>query len=52
MGFDVCVTLTRPGKRISLRKRAKSKIPKRHRVTLEETLEFAKNLGVKIEEEA
>jgi len=42
MGFDVCVTLSRPGRRISLRKRKKSKIGKSHRITPEHAMEYMK----------
>ncbi len=44
-GMDVCVTLERPGYRIKYRKRCRvKKIPKSHRVTKEEAIEFIKNL--------
>ncbi|MEM2956085.1 MAG: 50S ribosomal protein L5 [Candidatus Pacearchaeota archaeon] len=42
MGFEVCATLKRAGKRIEKRKIKKSRIPKRHRITKEETIEFLK----------
>jgi large subunit ribosomal protein L5 len=41
-GMDVCVTLKRPGLRVAKRKRARRSIPKRHRLTPEETQEFLK----------
>jgi len=41
-GFDICVTLERPGYSISQRKIATSKIGKNHRITKEEAMEFAK----------
>ncbi len=50
MGLDVCVTLERPGFRVK-RRRIKSKIGKKHRITKEETVEFIKSLGIKIEED-
>ena len=37
-GLDVCITIARPGSRVATRKRAKSRIPRRHRVTREETI--------------
>lgn len=40
LGFDVCVSLVRPGKRVALRRRASAKIPVRHRVTPNEAVEF------------
>ena len=43
LGFDVIVKLKRAGYRVMLRKRCKSKIPKRHRISKEETIEFFKN---------
>ena len=43
MGFDVCVTLARPGYRVVKRKRARSKLSKRHRISREEAIEFVKN---------
>ncbi len=43
MGFDVCVTLKRRGKRIETRMRKKSRIGKKHRITKEEAMEFLKN---------
>lgn len=50
-GFDVCVTLSRKGKRVELRRRKKSKVGKKHLISKNEGIEFAKNkLGVKIEE--
>ncbi len=37
-GLDVCITVSRPGLRVALRRRAKARIPRRHRVTREETM--------------
>lgn len=49
MGFDVCVTLSRPGRRVNLRKRRKGKIGKNHRITPEHAMEFMKKeFGVEI----
>ncbi|HDN96003.1 MAG TPA: 50S ribosomal protein L5, partial [Thermoplasmatales archaeon] len=41
-GMDVCVTLERKGYRIKRRKRAKTKVPRKHRITREEAMEFVK----------
>jgi large subunit ribosomal protein L5 len=50
-GMDVAITLRRPGYRVMLRKRKRSRIPKRHRVTKEEAMEFLKkNFNVTIVE--
>ena len=43
LGMDVCVTLTRPGKRISLRNIPPRKVPPKQRVTKEEGITFVKN---------
>ncbi|MBU0591400.1 50S ribosomal protein L5 [Candidatus Micrarchaeota archaeon] len=49
-GFDVCISLTRPGKRVSIRKLRSARIGKRHRITKDEAIEFVKNIfDVKIE---
>jgi large subunit ribosomal protein L5 len=37
-GLDVCITIARPGLRVALRRRARARIPRRHRVTREETM--------------
>ena len=48
-GFDVAVMLSRPGYRVMYRRRARSKIGKKQRVTREEAMEyFQKIFGVKI----
>jgi len=50
LGFDVCVTLRRRGFRVGKRRRGKSKIGQKHRLTKEDGIEFAKNvLSAKIE---
>ncbi|UZE93642.1 MAG: 50S ribosomal protein L5 [Candidatus Pacearchaeota archaeon] len=50
IGFDVVVKLKRPGFRITQRKRTKSKIGKKHRITKVETKEFfEKNFEINIE---
>lgn len=43
VGMDVMVSVERPGYRVARRKRAKSKIGRRHRVTREEAVEFIRN---------
>jgi large subunit ribosomal protein L5 len=50
MGFDVCVTLKRRGKRVGERRVKRSSVGKPHLISREEGIEFAKSaLGVKIE---
>lgn len=41
-GMDVCVTLEKPGYRVKYRKIRSRKIPARHRVNLDEAVEFMK----------
>jgi len=49
MGMDVCVTLQRPGFRVSRRKIRPRKIGKKHKITKEEAQEWVgKEFGVKI----
>ncbi len=49
MGFNVAVSLERPGYRIARRKRKRTKVPRRHRITKEEAIEFVqKELGVRV----
>lgn len=51
MGFDVCLTLRKPGSRISKRMIRRRKLPRHQRVTPAEAMEFMKTAhGVKIEE--
>jgi len=51
MGFDVCVTLERPGYRIK-RKKLSSKVGKKHLIKKEDAIEFMKeNFDVEIESE-
>jgi len=48
-GFDVCVTVERPGYRVARRRRKRSKVGKGHRVTREESIRFVQEvLGVKV----
>lgn len=52
IGLEVAITLKRPGFRIKLRRLEKRKIPYKHRITKEESMDFIKNkFGVKISEE-
>ncbi len=52
LGFEVAVTLERPGYRVKRRHLKPSRIPKRHRITKEEAIEFMKNeFNVEIVEE-
>ncbi|MBR9678375.1 MAG: 50S ribosomal protein L5 [Nanoarchaeota archaeon] len=48
-GFDVAVTLKKPGYRVAQRKIKKSKIGKKQLVTKEEAQEFIKKMGVTVE---
>jgi len=49
IGMDVCVHITKPGYRVSLRRRRKSKLGKKQRVSKEEAMNYVKELlGVKI----
>lgn len=48
-GMDIAITLVRPGYRVMRRRRKKQHIPKRHKVTKEEAMEFMKqNFNVTI----
>ena len=49
IGFDVCVTLARRGGRTARRRRARSRIGKKHRVTKEEGVAFVQGMNVKVE---
>ncbi|MCX8171338.1 MAG: 50S ribosomal protein L5 [Candidatus Bathyarchaeota archaeon] len=52
VGMDVCVSLCRPGYRVKYRRRARSKVGAKHRVTAEEAMAFMKEeFGVKLTEE-
>jgi large subunit ribosomal protein L5 len=49
LGFDVSVTLERPGFRVKRKKSGRAKISKKHKITKNETIEWlVKNFGVKI----
>lgn len=49
IGFDVIVALERPGYRVKRRKYKKAKVGKKHSITEEEAIEFAKEkLGIKV----
>ena len=47
-GMNVCVTLYRPGYRVTFRKK-RNEIGKKHRITKQDAIQFAKNLGVSVE---
>ncbi|MEM0015569.1 MAG: 50S ribosomal protein L5, partial [Saccharolobus sp.] len=48
-GMDIAITLERPGYRVARRRRRASKIPKRHRVTKKEAIDFLRqNFNVQI----
>ncbi|MEM4348140.1 MAG: 50S ribosomal protein L5 [Candidatus Anstonellaceae archaeon] len=50
MGFDVCVTLKRRGFRVNKRRRGSAKIGKKHRISKEEGIEFAKKaFGINVQ---
>ncbi len=50
IGFEVAVTLMRPGFRISKRAQKQKRIPQRHRITKDEAMTFMKEkFGVRIE---
>ncbi len=49
-GFDICVSLSRKGRRVMLRKLRPGSVGKSHRVSRDEAMEFARtSLNVKIE---
>ncbi len=50
IGFDVAVTLERPGYRVKRKKIGNSEIGKSHIINKEETLDWLKNLGVSVVE--
>jgi len=43
MGFEVCVTLERPGYRVKRRRVRKSSLSKKHIITKEEAMDYLKN---------
>lgn len=48
-GMDICISLERPGYRVSRRRRARAKIPPRHRITKQEAIQYiAQEFGVEI----
>ena len=52
MGFEVCVTLERPGYRIKRRRILARRIPTRHRISKQEAIDFmAKNFNTRVEDE-
>ena len=51
-GFDVAAVIERPGYRIKRRRRQRTKIPGRHRISQEEGMAFfMEEFGIKVEEE-
>lgn len=50
IGFDVCVSMERPGYRVKRRRLRRSKIPSRHRLTKEDTKIFLEMMNIKIKE--
>jgi large subunit ribosomal protein L5 len=51
LGFDVCISFSKPGFRVKYRRRKRSKIPLKHYPTKEECINFLKEkFGVTIEE--
>lgn len=52
IGMDICVSLCRAGYRVKYRRRARSKVGAKHRVTAEEAMAFMKEeFGVELTEE-
>lgn len=52
MGFEVCITLERPGYRVKRRRILTRKIPARHRISKHEAIEFmSNNFNIKVGEE-
>jgi len=49
-GFDVAVTLERPGRRVARRRRAVAKVGRRQRITTQEAIEWARAFGIEVEE--
>lgn len=53
LGFDVCVTLAKPGKRVALRRLRKSRIGRKQKVSREEAQKFMQEkFGVQFAQEA
>lgn len=51
LGFEAAVTLSRPGYRIQFRKAKQKKLPKSHKITVDETIKYAtEKLGVQLGE--
>ncbi len=52
IGMDVSIHITRPGYRVEWRRRARSKVGKSHKVTVEESIRFLQEeFGVRVVEE-
>lgn len=43
MGFDVCVTLTKPGRRVVLRRIGAGRLPRKQRVTREDAMDYVRS---------
>jgi len=51
-GMDICVTMARPGKRVGRRKRARARVPTRHRIYPDLTKDYIRvNFDVEVVEE-
>jgi large subunit ribosomal protein L5 len=49
-GFDICVTLTRRGKRVGIRRLSPTRVGKSHKITSAEAIDFTKEkFGIKVE---
>ncbi|MBI3587634.1 50S ribosomal protein L5 [Candidatus Micrarchaeota archaeon] len=51
LGFDVCVTLSKPGRKVALRKIRRGKLGIRQRVSAQEAKAFMESLGANLSEE-
>ncbi len=52
-GFDVCISLEKTGYRINKRKRQKHKVPRKHKLTKDEAIEWVqKNLDIQVNDNA
>lgn len=52
IGFEVCVTLERPGFRVKKRRLRKNKVGAKHRITKQDAIDFLKNkFNINVEQE-
>jgi large subunit ribosomal protein L5 len=52
MGFQICITLRRPGFRVKVRKIQKRAIKKSHRISKNDAMEFMKKeFGIAVKQE-